>query len=129
MWDYVGIVRTDKRLERAAHRVAAAARRDPGVLRQLPRHRDLLELRNLVQVAELIVRCAKAARKAGACTSAATTRTCCRPTYHHPVQESGSPQRQEEKGALMPLPPDVLLRISAWPRCYRCRAGTRTTCS
>ncbi|KRB79706.1 L-aspartate oxidase [Sphingomonas sp. Root710] len=58
MWDYVGIVRTTKRLERAAHRVALLRQEVAdyyGNFRVTP---DLLELRNLVEVADLIVRSA-----------------------------------------------------------------------
>ena len=60
MWDYVGIVRTNKRLARALHRIELLK----GEINEYYQHfhisNDLIELRNLVQTSELIVRSALA---------------------------------------------------------------------
>ncbi len=58
MWDYVGIVRTTKRLERALRRITMLQREIDEYYAHFRVSNNLLELRNLVQVAELIVRCA-----------------------------------------------------------------------
>ena len=55
MWDFVGIVRTTKRLERALHRVELLQSEIDEYYRHFKVSNNLLELRNLVQVAELII--------------------------------------------------------------------------
>jgi L-aspartate oxidase len=58
MWNYVGIVRTTKRLERAAHRIQLLTREVEDYYGAFRVTTDLIELRNLLQCADLIVRSA-----------------------------------------------------------------------
>ncbi len=58
MWNYVGIVRTTKRLERALHRIEMLKREIEEYYQGYKVTKNLIELRNLVLVSEMIVRCA-----------------------------------------------------------------------
>ena len=60
MWNYVGIVRTTKRLERAKHRIQMMTDEVDEYYAHFRVSTDLIELRNLLQSAELIVRSALA---------------------------------------------------------------------
>jgi len=59
MWDYVGIVRTDERLAKARRRLALIREEVETDYARFVLDADLVEVRNLAQVAELVVRCAE----------------------------------------------------------------------
>nr|MBP8207208.1 L-aspartate oxidase [Acinetobacter sp.] len=58
MWNYVGIVRSTKRLQRALHRIEMLKREITEYYQDYQVSKNLIELRNLVLVSEMIVRCA-----------------------------------------------------------------------
>jgi L-aspartate oxidase len=58
MWNYVGIVRSTRRLLRARHRLQNIQREIDEYYSDFSTHSDIEELRNIATVAELTVRCA-----------------------------------------------------------------------
>lgn len=58
MWNYVGIVRSTKRLQRAQHRLSNIRQEVKEYYSNMKMHSDILELRNIAIVADLTVRCA-----------------------------------------------------------------------
>jgi L-aspartate oxidase len=63
MWNYVGIVRSNERLDRAMRRLTMLEEEIRGYYWDHRLDSDLIELRNLVGVGELIVRCARARKE------------------------------------------------------------------
>ena len=63
MWNYVGIVRSDKRLERAQRRIDLILSEIDDYYRHFLVTKDLIELRNIAAVAKLIVQCARMRRE------------------------------------------------------------------
>ena len=80
MWNFVGIVRTTKRLERAKNRIDLLRQEVNDYYRNFRVTPDLIELRNLVEVADLIIRSRPVApRKPRAALHARLSRDCAGP--------------------------------------------------
>jgi len=63
LWDYVGIVRTTQRLERARREISMIKEEVDGLLKNSAMTSELIELRNMTTIAELIIQCALARKE------------------------------------------------------------------
>ena len=63
MWDYVGIVRSDLRLERAARRIHNIYEETEALYKKTKVFLEILELRNLVACSHIVIKCAKARKE------------------------------------------------------------------
>ena len=63
MWDYVGIVRSDLRLERAARRIHNIYEETEALYKKTKVFMEILELRNLVACSHIVIKCAKARKE------------------------------------------------------------------
>ena len=99
MWDYVGIVRNDKRLQRAQHRIKLLQNEIQEFYGNHKITRDLLELRNLATVSELIIGCAqqrKESRGLHYTTDYPNLETTAKDTIMQPINFAGNSQTKTD---------------------------------